>query len=157
MSNQALLTKFYTAFQQADADAMASCYHLEATFQDPAFGKLVGADISSMWRMLIERSKGQIEITFSEPLADEKTGHVKWEAIYPFSKTGRTVHNKIDATFQFRNGLIIQHIDQFDLHQWAGMALGWKGSWFGGLGFFQNKIHKMAVKNLERWKVKNAI
>ena len=154
MTNKEVITTLYTAFKSMDADTMATCYHPAVTFQDPAFGKLQGEDVMHMWRMLLSRSKGNIAISFTEAQADELTGQIHWEAIYPFSKTGNEVHNKIDATFQFRDGKIINHIDEFDLHAWAAMALGWKGKWFGGFGFFQNKIQKMARQGLDKWKVR---
>ena len=152
MTNKELITKFYTAFQASDPDGMESCYHQDIRFEDPAFGQLSGADVMHMWRMLIHRGKGNIDIRFSEAQADDQTGHIHWEAIYPFSRTGNTVHNKIDATFQFRDNKIINHIDVFDLHTWSAMALGWKGKWFGGFGFFQNKIRKTAKQGLIKWK-----
>ena len=38
--------------------------------------------------------------------------------------TGRPVHNIIDAQFTFRDGLIVTHIDTFNLWRWSRMALG---------------------------------
>ena len=36
-ANAELLNKFYTAFANLDAETMASCYHENAEFDDPAF------------------------------------------------------------------------------------------------------------------------
>ncbi len=40
-------------------------------------------------------------------------GSARWEAVYPFSETGRIVHNRIRAEFRFRDGKIIEHRDHF--------------------------------------------
>ncbi len=56
-SSEKLIEKFYTAFQNLDAKQMAACYHKEATFEDPAFGKLNYDEVCAMWNMLLERSK----------------------------------------------------------------------------------------------------
>lgn len=37
-TNEALITQFYTAFAQRNAEVMASCYTNDVVFTDPAFG-----------------------------------------------------------------------------------------------------------------------
>ena len=150
--NELTITKLYQSFRDFDPDGMASCYHQDIRFEDPAFGVLQGVDVMHMWRMLIHRAKPNIQITCADVQADTQNGRAHWEAIYPFSMTGKTVHNKIDATFEFQDNKIIKHTDQFDLHKWAAMAFGWKGKLFGGMGFFQNKIKSTARAGLEKWK-----
>ena len=56
-SNEQIIEEFYAAFAEGNAETMASCYHPEVVFEDPAFGKLHGKDASEMWQMLIERAK----------------------------------------------------------------------------------------------------
>ncbi|MEL6866642.1 MAG: nuclear transport factor 2 family protein, partial [Bacteroidota bacterium] len=127
MSNakhQALITQFYEAFQKGDAAAMGACYHEEITFEDPGFGHLKGKEVTAMWQMLIERSKGNLSVTFDRVKADDVRGSANWEAKYPFSKTKRPVHNKIKANFQFKDGKIIDHKDEFSFWRWSSMALG---------------------------------
>ena len=50
--NAALITRFYQAFQQLDAETMASCYSEDVQFSDPVFTDLRGAAADDMWRML---------------------------------------------------------------------------------------------------------
>lgn len=153
--NELIINKFYTSFRDFDPDGMAQCYHQDIRFEDPAFGVLEREDVMHMWRMLIHRGKQNIVINHSSAWADDETGHVKWEASYPFSMTGRKIDNKIEATFEFQEGKIIKHTDRFDLHLWAAMAFGWKGKWFGGMRFFQNKIKETAKQGLAKWKLKD--
>lgn len=54
MDQKEIITQFYSAFQNLDAEGMINCYHEEVIFQDPAFGKLKGQDAKDMWRMLCE-------------------------------------------------------------------------------------------------------
>jgi len=54
--HNALITRFYQAFQRLDADAMAACYTDDVVFSDPAFGELRGRDAGDMWRMLTARA-----------------------------------------------------------------------------------------------------
>ena len=42
---------------ESDPEAMAVLYAPDATFSDPAFGHLQGAEVRSMWRMLVGASK----------------------------------------------------------------------------------------------------
>lgn len=149
--NQQLIQQFYEAFQKGDAEKMIDCYHPEVVFEDPAFGQLNATEAANMWRMLIERGKGNIDIVFSDVQADEKKGSAHWEAKYPFSKTGRKVHNKIDATFAFQGGKIIRHTDEFDLWKWSSMALGLPGTMLGWSPFMKNKIRQQSRGLLEKY------
>ncbi|MEO1257907.1 MAG: nuclear transport factor 2 family protein [Bacteroidota bacterium] len=150
-ANKKVIEQFYTAFQNGDVEKMIACYHTKIVFEDPAFGVLKGAEAGSMWRMLIERGKGNIDISYSDVQADEQNGSAHWEAKYPFSKTGRKVHNKIDASFQFKDGKIIQHTDKFDLWKWSSMALGMSGTLLGWTPFMRNKIKQLSRGLLKKY------
>jgi ketosteroid isomerase-like protein len=149
--NEQLIHKFYTAFANADAKTMCECYHPSIQFQDPAFGILNGNDACQMWKMLIERSKGNLKIEFSDIIADDHTGTAKWIATYNFSKTNRTVVNVIQAQFKFKDGLIIRHTDNFDIWNWSKQALGLKGYLLGWTGFMQKQIQKQALASLKNY------
>ncbi|MES2574756.1 MAG: nuclear transport factor 2 family protein [Bacteroidota bacterium] len=150
--NETTLNKFYTAFSNGNSAQMCECYHPDIQFQDPAFGILKGHDVCKMWKMLIEKSKGNIQIDFSDIKADEYTGSANWIATYNFSKTNRKVVNSIQAQFQFQDGLIIKHTDNFDIYKWAKQALGWKGILLGWTGFMQHKIQEQALFALKNYK-----
>ena len=142
MTTTELITKFYESFSNANAEGMTDCYHENIRFEDPAFGTLIGNDAKNMWRMLIERSKGEIKITFSDIKANDTKGTAKWIAEYNFSKTGRKVINHVSAEFEFQEGKIIKHIDHFDIWKWSMQAFGWKGYLLGWTSFMKNKIQK---------------
>ncbi|WP_178985040.1 nuclear transport factor 2 family protein [Winogradskyella helgolandensis] len=136
-----IIKTFYTALNNCDGPTMASCYHEDIVFEDPAFGILKGERAKAMWLMLCEsQNETSFNVEFSNVSANENSGSAHWEAHYTFSKTGRKVHNKIDASFEFKDGLIIKHTDEFDLHKWAKQAMGIKGIFFGGMQFFKNKL-----------------
>ena len=147
-SNMQLMERFYTAFQARDSAAMIACYHPEVHFSDPVFTDLRGERAGAMWEMLCEGGE-DLKIEFRDVSADEHTGRAHWDAWYTFG-TGRSVHNRIDATFEFRDGKVIRHVDSFDLHSWASQALGITGRLLGRFGFFQNKIRESALKQLEK-------
>ncbi|HET6991030.1 MAG TPA: nuclear transport factor 2 family protein [Bacteroidia bacterium] len=151
MNNSELITKFYQSFANKDAEGMVSCYHDEIQFQDPAFGLLKGDDAKKMWRMLMKRSKGEIEITFGNVQADEKTGKANWKAEYVFSQTGRKVVNVISAQFEFRDGKIFRHKDHFSMWKWSRQALGLPGLLLGWSGFMKKKIQERSRKLLENF------
>jgi ketosteroid isomerase-like protein len=156
MKNNDIITKFYTAFSNSDAKAMADCYHHEATFEDPAFGKLNHEEVVSMWTMLLERSKGNLKIEFKDVISSENSGSATWIATYVFSQTNRKVVNIIDAKFEFKEGLIVKHRDHFDIYKWSKQALGWKGFLLGRTAFMQNKIQQNAKKSLQNYMQKHA-
>ncbi len=145
-----LIETFYTGLRDLDADKMVSCYHKDVVFEDPAFGKLEGDRAKNMWRMLCQNAKN-FKVEFSEVEANDQKGSAHWEAWYTFSKTGRPVHNRIDAQFEFKDGKIIKHTDHFNLHRWASQAMGWKGQLLGGTGFFQKKMIQQTNQMLDKF------
>ena len=149
--NEQLIHKFYNAFANADAQTMCECYHPKIQFQDPAFGILKGNDACQMWKMLIEKSKGNIKIEFSDIKADDYLGTAKWIATYNFSKTNRNVINKISAEFIFQDDLIIKHTDSFDVWKWSKQAFGFKGLLLGWTGFFQDKVKEQSLFSIKKF------
>lgn len=149
--NESMLIRFYTALSDADAIKMCECYHPEILFRDPAFDLVKESAVSQMWEMLIEKSKGNLKIEFSDIKADEYTGSARWTATYNFSKTNRKVVNIIHTQFQFKDGLIIRHTDHFDIWKWSKQALGITGFLFGWTGFLQKKIQRQAALSLKRY------
>ncbi|CAB5108661.1 hypothetical protein D3OALGA1CA_3589 [Olavius algarvensis associated proteobacterium Delta 3] len=146
--NTDLIERFYSCFQSLDGDGMVQCYHENIEFSDPIFQLLRGSKAANMWKMLCAKAKG-FELTFNDIQSDETTGRAHWEAKYIFSTTGRSVHNKIDATFQFQDGKIIQHQDSFNFWKWSFMALGPVGLILGWSPLIRNYVRKQASKNLE--------
>lgn len=154
-ANEQLIHDFYTAFQARDGQKMASFYHQDALFSDPAFGTLYGQEVGAMWRMLCLRGK-DLTVTFDRVQADEQSGSVHWEARYTFSSTGRIVHNVIDANFLFMEGKILEHHDHFNLWRWSGMALGPTGLLLGWMPLVRNRIRKQARDGLAAFMQKQA-
>lgn len=150
--NEKTLIKFYTAFANADAAAMCECYHTDITFRDPAFGLLKGNDVCLMWKMLIEKSKGNLKIEYTNLQANDYLGTARWIARYNFSKTNRKVINTIHSQFHFKDGLIIKQTDEFDIWKWSKQALGSTGYLLGWTGFLQNKIQEQALQSLKKYK-----
>lgn len=147
--NENLIETFYTSFQKLDAEAMSRCYHPEIRFSDPVFPDLAGAEVTGMWKMLCSQAKN-FELTFSDIQANDQTGKAHWEAQYDFSATGRRVHNKIDAEFEFRDGKIIRHTDAFNFWKWSRMALGPIGFLLGWTPLVRKKVQRQARERLSK-------
>ncbi|KAA1247763.1 nuclear transport factor 2 family protein [Aquimarina sp. RZ0] len=129
---------------------MISCYHDDILFEDPAFGILKGDRAKKMWKMLCKNAK-DFKVEFSNIKANDQSGSAHWEAWYIFSQTRRSVHNRIDAQFEFKDGKIIKHTDHFNLHRWASQAIGFKGKLLGGTNFFKKKLQQQTNKLLDKF------
>ena len=150
--NAQLLTDFYTGFNKQDPAPMVKAYASDAEFSDPAFPNLKGSEIGDMWTMLCGRAKG-FSLVFRDITADDTRGSAHWEADYLF-QGGRKVHNVIDATFTFREGKILKHVDRFDFWRWSRMALGPPGMLLGWTGFLRSKVQAQAAKGLLEFRSK---
>ena len=147
-----VIEKFYQAFIRLDAESMIDCYHPEVEFEDPAFGVLRGDKARNMWHMLCASQKGKdFIVKYSNIKYHALKGSAQWEAFYTFSKTGRRVHNIIHAEFEFKDGKIIHHRDQFDLYLWSKQALGFKGYLMGWTSFFKHKLHAQTNRLLSKF------
>jgi hypothetical protein len=108
-----------------------------------------------MWRMLcLSQKKKKFNVIASNITVNEDNGSARWEANYVFSETGRKIHNKIDVTFEFKDGKIIKHTDYFNQHNWAKQALGFKGYLIGGTSFFKRKLNAQTNRLLTKFENK---
>ena len=152
---KSIIENFYRAFDNLDAESMIDCYHKDIQFEDPAFGVLNGEKAKNMWRMLCHSQKGKdFKVKASNIVYNNMKGTADWEAYYTFRKTGRKVHNVINAEFEFKDGKIINHFDQFDLYKWSKQALGFKGLLLGWTTFFKKKLNAQTNKLLSEFELK---
>ena len=151
-ANRELISPLNVALDRKDGESMARCYHAQARFRDPVF-TLDGEAIGDMWRMLTSRAR-DLRAESHDVVADAETGSCRWDAHYTFSGTGRLVHNRIRARFRFRDGLIVEHVDEFDLWRWAAQALGPVGKLLGWSPLVRGKIRRQAAANLAAFQAK---
>lgn len=155
-SNESLIREFYEAFDKKDFKRMQEAYHASATFSDAVFGTLSSAEVKAMWKMLVVSAK-DLKVRFGEVKADEQRGECRWEAWYTYTATGRPVHNVIRARFEFRDGKIFGHEDQFNFWRWARMALGTTGLLMGWSPFLTNTVRRIARSRLQRFMKNEAL
>ena len=152
----ATIERFYAAFAALDAATMAACYAADAKFRDPVFTLDGREDIAAMWAMLCAatRANGRDvwKLEWWDVHAEDDHGGAHWEAHYWFSATGRRVHNRIDARFAFRDGLIVAHLDDFDFWTWSRQALGAPGWLLGWTPILRNKVRAQAATKLALFK-----
>ncbi len=149
------IEQFYSAFNNLDAEKMVSQYHEDVIFGDPAFGVLKGERAKNMWRMLCASQKGKkFTVHVNHVKSSVEVTTATWEAFYVFSKTGRKIHNIVQAEFRFKEGKIISHKDTFDLYKWSKQAMGIKGFILGWTPFFKNKLQIQTNKLLSNFESK---
>jgi ketosteroid isomerase-like protein len=148
-ANRELLERFYAAFARRDGAAMGACYHPHARFRDPVF-TLEGPAIGTMWRMLCTRG-ADLRVEYSGIVADAGEGAAQWQAWYTFSSSGRKVHNRVRARFRFADGLIVEHVDDFDFWRWSRQALGGAGLLLGWTPQLRRKVCAEAQRALARF------
>jgi ketosteroid isomerase-like protein len=150
-TNQQVIERFYTAFQQLDYTTMQDCYSDDIVFSDPVFLTLKGEYAKAMWEMLCRNAK-DFSLAFSDiQLLDDEYATCRWTASYTFSKTGRKVVNHIKAYMRLKEGKITEHSDAFRLSAWIAQALGWKGVLLGWTGFMKRAVQRNAARNLEKF------
>lgn len=147
VSNIQVIEKFYEAFGRKDAETMGACYADDVTFRDPAFGELHGNEARAMWAMLC-RSSDDLEVEASDIRSDGSTGSAHWDATYTFGPFKNKVTNHIDASFVFRDGLILTHTDSFSFYAWSRQAFGPLGTAFGWIPATPLAMRALAKRQL---------
>lgn len=151
---RAVVEQFYAALARRDAESMAACYSDDAVFTDPVFGELRGGAVRDMWRMLLGRSSGDmtIEARFLGGAGDGTTQQMLAKIAYTFSRTGNRVVNEIATWMKFRDGRIVQQVDDFDFFAWARQAFGVTGWLIGWTPWFRRKVQREAAAGLARFR-----
>jgi uncharacterized protein len=152
-ANEALIERFYGAFAQRDGAGMAACYAPDVHFSDPVFTDLHGREAGAMWRMLTERGT-DLRVELLERSADGDRGTAHWRAHYTFTQTGRPVVNDVRASLRFGDGLIGEHIDDFDFHRWARQALGPTGLLLGWTPLLRSAVRRKARAGLDEFQAR---
>lgn len=129
---------------------MAALYAPEASFSDPIFTQLNGPQAGHMWTMILS-ARQDFSLTYAITQATDTEASVAWTARYRFAKTGRMIVNRVQAHLTIRNGLIVEHRDEFSLYGWARQAFGPTGILLGWMPWFQNRVRQTAQGSLERW------
>lgn len=155
MADQDLVERFYQAFAKKDAEAMAACYADEAEFSDPAFPHLNADEVRGMWRMLCGRSQ-DLRIEYVSRQTSLGCYQVDWQAWYTFTKTGRPVHNRVQASLQLKNGKIVHHQDRFNFWRWSRQAFGLPGWILGWTPILRKAVQAEAGKALQTFLKKRA-
>ena len=148
--SQATLERFFRAFADRDGEAMASCYHPDASFFDPVFGRLEGERVGAMWMMLTGAAE-ELDLTVASLDADDRTGSATWVPVYPFGTTGRRVRNEVSSSFELKDGLIVRQVDRFSFARWSRQALGPMGLVFGWVPLFRRRVRMLANGQLDRF------
>jgi SnoaL-like domain len=148
-----ILSQFYDAFNSLDAKKMASMYHEQASFSDPAFPDLRGERIGMMWGMMCRRAKN-FSLTYKILFADERKAQVEWQANYLYGGK-RKVENRILSTISLWDGLIVRQVDEFDFPRWAKQALGLPGLLAGNTEWLRRKVQVTARDQLDQFIIKH--
>jgi ketosteroid isomerase-like protein len=148
--SQDLIASFYGAFAACDGAGMTACYTPDATFSDPVFVGLRDREVGGMWRMLTSQAT-DLRIELLDHQIDGEHGSAHWQARYTFSQTGRSVLNDVRAKLRLRDGLIAEHVDDFDFYRWARQALGAQGLLLGWTPLVRGAVRRRARASLERF------
>lgn len=123
--------RFYDAFANRRVDEMESLYAKDVHFRDAVFEYHDREGTMTMWRKL---QGAKITYEFDRVEGDVAIG--KWIAKYKL--VGR-VENHIESRLTVRNGLIVDHQDDFSWPRWAKQAL--KLGPLANVGFVQSAVN----------------
>lgn len=126
--NEQLLRSLFQAIDAHKVNDVVDCYTENATFEDIAFRLENKKQIRAMWEMLfkpeVNDRRCDLRVEVKEVTADDAAGRAAIVDSYTYRDKLRPVINRIESTFQFRDGKISKHIDKCDAICWARQAIG---------------------------------
>jgi hypothetical protein len=145
--NAVLIERLFDSLNRHDHEAMARCYHDQATFDDIAFHLHKKQRIHDMWRMICQGNSG-IRVDVTSISADDRTGEACIIDKYQLGED-HPITNPITSRFSFQDGQIISQVDDCDAMAWAQQAVGGTPGWILGRSPFLRSV--MAKVKLQKF------
>jgi hypothetical protein len=152
VSNQQIVEKFLSCYQQHDYEGMQSCLDDGVIFSDFAFD-IHGKEVISMWHWFcIKYPPREQPIDVPEFTVLEETGDTilaKYRVKYLYGEDHRPVDYFIRARFTLKNDRIIEQHDEFfsiSEYEFAKMAFGFPEALLGLTPASDNRKEKNARK-----------
>jgi hypothetical protein len=143
--NAVLIERLFDALNRHDHEAMATCYHDKATFDDIAFHLHTKQRIHDMWRMICDGDSG-IRVDVTSISADDRTGEAKIIDKYRLG-LDQPITNPITSRFAFQDGRIVGQVDECDARAWAAQAVGgMPGRILGRSAFLRSLMATLKLK-----------
>lgn len=136
--------QFFDRLAARNLPGLLAQYHPDIHYRNPFF-ELHGAEVAAMWRMWWDYLP-DVQVVCKDSGINSDGAY--WHAIYTYSPTGRRVEHHISADLMFSDGAIIQHVDRFNVHEWANNAYGFVGRMIGGWRLFEWRIAMQARTRL---------
>jgi len=156
MKNIKIIKEYYKAFENGDVATMLSFYDDDIKFEDPAIGKIKGDEAKYWWQFLCENSV-DLSIDIKEIKIDEDKGIAIWTNHYTVEETGNRVSLDIVSKFYFEDGLIIKHIDEYDIKSFVKQAFGKAAGIVGGSFLVKKTVRLQSKKLLKQYMIENAL
>jgi ketosteroid isomerase-like protein len=141
---QQIARQFFAHLAARDLPQMLALYHPDIHYSNVLL-ELDGAQVGAMWRM-VWSDLPDLRVVCTDH--DIRGSSVYWQASYTYPPTGRYVVQHLAASLTFADGLIIGHVDRFNVHEWAHKAYGAAGGMFGGWQVFERWIAEKARRRL---------
>ena len=142
------LSRYFECFRKGDYHGMQACLHPDVTFSDIGFD-LRGREVAAMWHMIVSHG---IRVTVGDVSVTGETGTAHWECDYEFRQDEgadpRPVHNVIDSTFRFEDGLIREQHDDCDFWRWFEQAVGPIGKGAHLVDVLEDKVEQLLKRDL---------
>lgn len=141
--------KLYRALNDRDYKAMWKLYSPKATYSDPAYGQLRGAEIKAMWHQLCSRNTDLEAEVLEVDNIDDRTISYTWKAYYTHAMYNGEIENVIEGEIMLdEKGHIISQHETYSLWKWFSMALGIAGKLLGWRRSMKDNLQRSVRKSL---------
>ncbi|HEY9825271.1 MAG TPA: nuclear transport factor 2 family protein [Stenomitos sp.] len=145
--HQEVVQGFFEQLAKRNTAGLLRYYHPAVQYKNPWF-ELQGNEVMEMWQMWW-RYLPDLKVVVQE--SGIRTTFVDWQAHYTFPPTARYIKHQLSSTLTVAENKIIQHVDRFNTHQWAGDAYGYLGKVAGGWKLFETQIKMRIQKQLNSY------
>jgi len=146
--NSQTLNRYFECLTKGDYLGMQACLHPEVHFSDVGFD-LRRREVGAMWHMIISHG---IQVVVGDKKVEGQAATAHWECDYQFRKdetaAPRRVHNVVDSSFRFEDGLIREQHDDCDFWRWFEQAIGPIGKGAHMFDVLEDKLEQLLKREL---------
>lgn len=157
MSNEDVIKKFLTCYQNHDFSGMNDCLDENVTFSDFACD-IQGNKVRAMWHWFCgpyKERKDPVEVPeFEVGISEGGIVSAKYRVKYLYGSKKKCIDYFINSKFRVQNGKILEQQDSFgsiSQYQFAQRLLGFPGKLIGVTPLFRIVVRKKFAKTLSEF------
>ena len=141
-----IVEQFYAALNAKDLLTLRSLYHPKAEYNDEIFS-LNYKEILALWYSSMQP---EMELVAEVHSIDQQKESIvtHWTISYTIASINKRITLDEVGRFEFQDGLIIRHTDEYSFYRWCAQAFGVAGMLASWSKWLRKKVRNQAYSSI---------